>query len=248
MNLDPLSRRQWLTRGLTAAAAIGVTGGALDVLGATLKPQLDDITPSVCTLTCAQTLGPCYYSGTQVRHDITEGKSGLPSLLGFLIVDADTCQPVENASIDIWHTDRNGVYSAPITAMCNAGDATARTQTFCRGVQPADANGWAYFRTIYPGWYSGRTTHIHATIRVGTSAIVTSQFHFADTLIDYIYRTHPLYTHRPAKDTTNVRDGVIGGAATRVDPFLIQGKLIRDESLVGLKVIAIRNSTTRCSA
>ena len=34
-------------------------------------------------------------------------------------------------------------------------------QTFCRGVQMTDSTGLARFTTIYPGWYSGRITHVH---------------------------------------------------------------------------------------
>ena len=183
-----------------------------------------------------------------MRQDITEGKSGLPTLLSFLIVDADTCQPVQDATIDIWHTDNNGVYSAPINAMCNPGDALARQQTFCRGVQPTDSNGWAHFNSIYPGWYSGRTTHIHATIRRSGNAIVTTQFFFDDSLDDFVYKNHPNYSSRPNRDTTNLTDGVIGGSASRVSPFLFTSKLINGRSLVALKVIAIRSSATHCNA
>lgn len=249
MTTESLTRRDWLAKGAMAIAALGL--GARDLGGAltVFKPQLDDLTPGeVCTLTCAQTLGPCYYSGTQMRHDITEGKPGLPSLLAFLVVNADTCQPIANATVDIWHTDANGVYSAPINTFCNPGDALARTQTFCRGVRTTDSNGWAHFRTIYPGWYSGRTPHIHATIRVGGNAMVTTQFYFPDTLSDQIYRNHPLYLHRPNRNTTNTTDGVIGGNAARVNPYLFNSKLILGNSLVALKVIAIRNTVTTCNA
>ncbi len=207
-----------------------------------------DITKNVCTLTCAQTLGPCYYAATLIRRDITEGEVGLPTLLSFLVVDADTCTPIENASIDIWHTNAGGVYSAPINQMCNPGNALARTKTFARGIQMTDASGWAHFNTIFPGWYSGRTTHIHATVRRSGSEMVTTQFYFEDSLANFIYRNHINYLTRPNRDTTNSTDGVIGGSASRVAPFLFTTKLINDKSLVALKVIAIRSSTTRCSA
>src|SRR2546423_5251004 len=105
-----------LTRRELFAAAIGLT--AYPLIAAS---------PRICTLTCASTLGPCYYDGTLVRRDITEGKAGLPALLSFLVVNADTCAPIENASIDIWHTDARGVYSGPINMMCNSADLTARS-------------------------------------------------------------------------------------------------------------------------
>ncbi len=245
---DFLTRRDWLTKSIVAAAVIGLGVPRLDAQSS-LKPKLDDLTPGdVCTLTCAQTLGPCYYNGVVERHDITEGRPGLPTLLGFLIVDADTCQPIENAAIDIWHTDAGGVYSAPISTMCNGANSAARTQTFLRGIQPTDASGWAHFKSIYPGWYSGRTTHIHATIRVGSTARVTTQFYFPDDLNNHVYRNHPLYVSRPNKDTSNTSDGVIGGSATRVNNFLFTSKLINDKSVVALKVIAIRTSATACNA
>ncbi|HEV8660987.1 MAG TPA: protocatechuate 3,4-dioxygenase [Thermoanaerobaculia bacterium] len=244
-----MNRRELLTNGIAAAAAFATGLRGPNVVAQTLKKESLDLTPGdVCTLTCAATLGPCYYSGTTVRQDITEGKTGLPTLLSFLIVDADTCQPVQDATIDIWHTDNNGVYSAPINAMCNPNDALARQQTFLRGVQPTDTNGWAHFHSIYPGWYSGRTTHIHATIRRNNSEMVTTQFFFDDTLSDFIYRNHASYSHRPNKDTTNLSDNVIGGSTSRVKPFLFTPKLIDQKSLVALKVIAIRSVRTTCSA
>ena len=234
-----ISRREMLSRSLVAAAGVGLGAGSLPIFAAQ---------PTVCTLTCQMTLGPCYYSGTSIRSNLTEGKPGLPTLLAFLIVNADTCQPIQNASIDIWHTDAQGIYSAPINTFCNPGDALARTQTFCRGVQLTGADGWAHFNTIYPGWYSGRTTHIHATIRVNGNAMVTTQFFFDDVLSDAIYHVHPSYSNRPVKDTTNLRDNVIGGSASRVTPYLFSTKLILDKALVARKVIAIRTAATTCNA
>lgn len=241
----PFSRRELLLHTLPAVAGIAALARrveAQDVGVLALSPK------DVCTLTCASTLGPCYYSATQIRRDITEGVVGLPAMLSFLVVDADSCQPVANASIDIWHTNATGIYSAPINPFCNPNDAVARTQTFARGVQFTDAEGWAHFNTVFPGWYSGRTPHIHATIRRGTTEIVTTQFFFDDALSDWVYHNHPNYTSRPNRDTTNITDNVIGGSAARATPFLFQSKLINQKSLVALKVIAIRSSKTGCNA
>ena len=237
-----LSRHELFARGLTTATGLALGLGSLRAFGATLHAD------AVCTLACTQTLGPCYYAANLVRSNITEGKSGLPTLLSFLVVDADTCQPISNAAIDIWHTDADGVYSAPINTLCNSTDLTARTMSFCRGVQFTGSDGWAHFNTIFPGWYSGRTTHIHATVRVNGTEIVTTQFYFDDTLTGTIYSTHPNYSGRPMKDTTNTNDSVIGGAASRVSPFLFTSKLILGKALVARKVIAIRGSRTSCAA
>jgi protocatechuate 3,4-dioxygenase beta subunit len=258
-----LSRRRLLTRGLTAAVAAGLGLDALSRLaapafGSSLPsataanglalPAGQLATPSSCTLTCASTIGPCYYDSQLIRQDIREGVSGLSTLLSFLVVNADTCQPVSNASIDLWHANAAGVYSAPINTMCNGNDLAARQARFLRGIQFTGSDGWAHFQTVYPGWYSGRTTHIHLTVRVGGSEMVTTQLFFDDTFNSYIYQNFAPYTSRPNKDTANLRDNVIGGSASRVTPFLFDTKLINGKTLVARKVLAIRTTKTTCSA
>ena len=237
IDIDHINRRDLLTKSLA-------------LLGATALPlsALAEVPKNVCTITCTQTIGPCYYDGTLVRRDITEGKIGLPALLAFLVVDADTCQPIANAAIDIWHTDANGVYSAPINQMCNSRDASARALKFCRGIQTTGSDGWAYFNSIFPGWYSGRTVHIHATVRLNGGEIVTTQFYFDDALTDSIYHAHPAYTPRPNRDTTNTSDNILGGSLARMSPYIFDAKLFGGTSLVAMKTIAIRTSATRCSA
>ncbi|CAN5263527.1 hypothetical protein BH20ACI1_BH20ACI1_17020 [soil metagenome] len=148
-----VNRREMITKGLKAGAALGLGAMAMGALGnsnsflselfipkalAGIPTGALDFAADPCVLTCAATLGPCYYDTGLVRRDITEaatGKVGLPTRLGFRIVNADTCEPVQNASIDIWHTDNQGVYSAPISTFCNGTDSTVRTQRFGRGIQ-----------------------------------------------------------------------------------------------------------------
>lgn len=257
-----ISRRDLLIKGFKTAAAVGLGAAALNGLSdfnplsskalANLSADdLDYISADPCVLTCAATLGPCYFNTGLVRRDITEssaGKVGLPTRLGFRIVNADTCAPVPNASVDIWHTDNNGVYSAPISAFCNGSDAAVQTQRFGRGVQTTDANGWAYFDTFFPGWYSGRVTHIHATIRIGTTAMVTTQFFFLDRVSEFIYRSHPNYSHRPNRNTTNLTDNVIGGSLARVLPYIFSTKLANNKYLQAVKTIGIRTTPTTCNA
>lgn len=261
-----ISRRDLLARGFKTAAAVGLGAVALGALGdfsplsskalANLSADdLDFVSSDPCVLTCSATLGPCYYNTGLVRRDITEtsnGKAGLPTRLGFRIVNADTCEPITNASIDIWHTDNQGIYSAPISAFCNgSGTAgtTAQSQRFGRGLQNTDSNGWAYFDTFYPGWYSSRVTHIHATIRIGTTAIVTTQFFFLDRVSEFIYRSHPNYSNRPNRDTTNLTDNVIGGQGlARVLPYVFSTKLVNNKYLQATKTIGIRTTPTSCNA
>lgn len=261
-----ISRREMLKKGFKTAAAVGLGAAALGTLGdfsplsrkamANLTADdLDFAAADPCILTCGATLGPCYFNTGLVRRDITEsssGKVGLPTKLGFQIVNADTCAPITNASIDIWHTDNQGIYSAPISTFCNGSGAAgqlAQTQRFGRGVQNVDANGWAYFDTFFPGWYQGRVTHIHATIRVGTTAMVTTQFFFLDRVAEYVYRSHPNYSNRPSRDTTNLTDNVIGGQGiARVLPYVMNTRLVNGKYLQAVKTIGIRTNATTCNA
>jgi protocatechuate 3,4-dioxygenase beta subunit len=138
-----------------------------------------------CSLTCSATLGPCY-AETLERKDVSEGHAGLPVRLAFLIVNED-CEPIEGASIDIWHTAPEGMYSGPdASAFCTGSDPDAMAAQWFRGVQTSGADGRVDFDTCFPGWYSGRTLHIHLTIRVGETEYVTSQFGFDDALGDEI--------------------------------------------------------------
>jgi protocatechuate 3,4-dioxygenase beta subunit len=255
-----LSRREWLSRGIKSAAGLGLGALALGSMGdlspfvtkaslANLSPEgLNFAAAEPCVLTCTSTLGPCYFNTGLVRRNITEGKAGLPTRLGFRIVNADTCEPIQGASIDIWHTDHNGVYSAPISQFCNGTDPVVQTQRFGRGIQTSDANGWAFFDSFYPGWYQGRVTHIHATIRIGTTAMATTQFFFADRVSEFVYRSHPNYSHRPNRDTTNATDNVIGGNLSRVVPFLFSTRLVNNKFLQAVKTVGIRTTPTTCSA
>lgn len=44
--------------------------------------------------------------------------------------------------------------------------AMSSNETFLRGGWPTDANGLVELTVIYPGWYAGRTTHIHTSAHV----------------------------------------------------------------------------------
>lgn len=54
-------------------------------------------------------------------------------------------------------------------------NATYTSNHFLRGRQTTDANGLVNFTSIFPGWYSGRATHIHVHVYKadGTSLLVT---------------------------------------------------------------------------
>ena len=84
-------------------------------------------------------------------------------------------------------------------------------QKFLRGYQVTDTNGAATFTTIYPGWYRGRTVHIHFKVRTGSgsgqSAEFTSQLFFDEALTDQVYTQEP-YASKGQRDTLNSTDNI----------------------------------------
>ena len=152
-----------------------------------------------CILAPEQTEGPYYIANEKVRRNITDGRRGVPLTLRATVVDASTCKPIKGAAVDIWHCDAGGVYSG-------FGQG-ASSRTFLRGMQRTNVNGLALLKTIYPGWYQGRTVHIHVKVHVGGNVVHTGQLYFPDTLTDKVYRKAP-YSSRPGRTTRNANDFV----------------------------------------
>ncbi|MCW5696372.1 MAG: intradiol ring-cleavage dioxygenase [Bauldia sp.] len=152
----------------------------------------------VCVLVPEVTEGPYYFDPALVRSDITEGRPGLATALRMQVVDA-SCRPIEGARVDVWHCDATGVYSG-----YDAGEG----ETFMRGTQFADANGVVEFATVYPGWYTGRTVHIHFKVFLDATNVLTGQIFFPEEVSDFVYASYEPYTARPGRDMTNAADGI----------------------------------------
>ena len=191
------------------------TGGTKSMKGGYPDPFAMGSPGTACAVYPSQTLGPCYAQMPMMREDISDGMTGLPVRLSFLVVRGSACTPVPDAQIDIWHSGSNGIYSAYATGtICNPGSMNVQSQMFCRGVQVTSAMGRADFNTVFPGWYTGRTIHIHFTVRVGGRETKTSQLYFEDAMCDEIF-TQGEYVSRGRRDTTNASDQIFksGGAS-----------------------------------
>jgi protocatechuate 3,4-dioxygenase beta subunit len=160
-------------------------------------------------LTPEQTEGPYYIASEKVRRNLTDGRPGTPLLLRAFVVDASTCKAIKNAAVDIWHADAEGIYSG-------FGEGSA-SRTFMRGIQRSNAKGLALFRTVYPGWYQGRTVHIHVKVHLGGNVVHTGQLYFPDAVTDAVYRKAP-YSSRPNRSTRNAADAIYrnGGKKSQV--------------------------------
>jgi protocatechuate 3,4-dioxygenase beta subunit len=122
------------------------------------------------------------------------------------VADGGTCTPVLGARVDLWQCDASGVYSGVRDPQF---DTTG--QQFLRGYQLTDATGTARFTTIYPGWYRGRTVHVHFKVRTDPSAPrgheFTSQLYFDDALTDRVHSVEP-YATMGQRTVRNERDGI----------------------------------------
>ncbi len=169
-----------------------------------------------CVLIPAETAGPFPWPADGItlstdtffyRQDVTEGGAGVPFNLTLNVVNVnDSCSPIANAAVVIWHCDKDGNYSE---FGAQAG------KSFFRGIQLSDANGQVHFKTIYPGWYSGRTTHIHMQVFLSSHLSATSQMAFPEDITSTVYASS-LYASRGQKDTSNISDGVFSDTANTV--------------------------------
>jgi protocatechuate 3,4-dioxygenase beta subunit len=159
-----------------------------------------------CVLSPEQTRGPFHVPNAPLRRDITDGRPGLPLKLRLTVRDAITCRPIAGADVEVWHCDAGGVYSG----VGGPADDTA----FLRGHQRSSRSGRVRFRTIYPGWYPGRTPHVHVEVHVGGTAVHTGQLYFDDDITDAVYRREP-YAARGTADTTNATDLIYASGGAR---------------------------------
>ena len=199
MENERFTRRSSLAR-LGGLVVAGIGGGALvsseEAEGGNKAVETGAVS---CVLTPELTEGPYYIAGEQVRRDIREGHPGTLLTLHLRVLNVATCSPIKGAAVDIWHADAAGNYSG------FSSDTSSRT--FMRGIQRTDASGLATFLTVYPGWYQGRTVHIHVKVHVGGRVVHTGQLFFPDTLTDVAYKKAP-YSSRPNRTTRNAQDSI----------------------------------------
>jgi protocatechuate 3,4-dioxygenase beta subunit len=197
---NPISRRQALVAAGAVAAGAGVVGSRF------LGTANGATSSSSCVLSPDMTEGPYYLDENLIRRDITEGKDGLALQLRLTVEDASTCKPIRRATVEVWHADATGNYSG--------FDGAATQTTYLRGGQRTDRNGLAIIETIYPGWYQGRTPHIHLKVHVGGNVVHTGQLFFKTATSEGVYETGAYASHGEP-DTTNATDNIYASGGSR---------------------------------
>ncbi len=214
-----LTRREMLAliggSGMFIIAGTGLTRIAL-AQDATAEATAAATSIPSCVVKPALTEGPYFVDAQLNRSDIriepSDGsvKEGAMLKLAFRVTQLDSaaCIPLPGAQVDVWHCDADGAYSG----VSDPGFST-EDQKWLRGYQITDENGLAEFVTNYPGWYSGRTVHIHFKIRTEPDAEegyeFTSQLFFPEDLTDIVHVQAP-YAAKGYRDTLNENDSIYG--------------------------------------
>ena len=75
--------------------------------------------------------GPFYFDPKLVRSDVTEGKQGAPLAVTLQIVQTSDRAPIPDARVDLWHAEREGLYSG----YERQETGSSKGETFLRGTQ-----------------------------------------------------------------------------------------------------------------
>jgi protocatechuate 3,4-dioxygenase beta subunit len=208
---QPIRRRRVLS-------LLGFAGAAW----ASRAMQASAQTRPACVVRPQQTEGP-YFVDTQLeRSDLRSDpgskvvQPGMPLRLSFQVsrLSADRCDPMRDVEVELWQCNAQGVYSGVRDPHF---DTTG--QRFLRGYRITDGKGIARFLTIYPGWYPGRTVHIHFMLRTGAPDSrreeFTSQLYFEDALSDNVF-SRPPYAARGPRPVRNSQDGIYRRGGSRL--------------------------------
>ncbi len=187
--------------------------------------------PVACVLTPELTAGPYHLDGHLARSDITEDRAGLTLDFRVRVLALPGCEPLAGAAVDVWHCDAGGEYSGFNGNSLEATQAQGTNdRRFLRGVQLTDADGFARFTTIFPGWYEGRAVHIHLKVLEGGTLGATysgghvahvGQAFFDEALTAELLGQDPYRAHAGTR-TTNEQDSIYRqagpGAITTMTP------------------------------
>lgn len=124
-----------------------------------LTPACDDGNP-----TTQQFEGPFFSPNSPERVSLLEPEmTGMRLVLTGQVLSPN-CRAIANALVDFWQANSQGRYD-------NDGYKL-------RGHQFTDAEGRYRLETVVPGFYPGRTRHLHVKVQVANQPILTTQLYF----------------------------------------------------------------------
>ncbi|KAG8684603.1 hypothetical protein FRC11_011853 [Ceratobasidium sp. 423] len=207
-----------------------------DDTAATNTPTYSTIQNSTCVTAPEVTEGPYYVANELLRTDLREDQAGVDLVLDIGVIDTTTCTPLEDALVEIWNCNATGAYAGFTTASLgappggsppNGSPPTKRSTsmsdqyTWLRGGYATNSEGMVEFKTIYPGYYTSRTVHIHTMVQtnysVATNGSIIShagqvrhigQIFFDEDLNDQVL-VQPAYINTTQTRTLNNGDSVL---------------------------------------
>ncbi|KAI4592184.1 hypothetical protein KJ359_011422 [Pestalotiopsis sp. 9143b] len=242
-----LNKKRWEKR--NAANMKRASSGNTTWSITTEAPYYDVLQNDTCILTEEVTAGPYVWPRSQtLRQDIREGQEGIPMILDIGVLDVETCEPLENVLVDIWHCNATGSYSSftgldpntPFEELLEQLNVTIGPDldlhtddtTFLRGIWPTDTEGISEFTSIVPGFYVERTIHIHVQVHenyvirgngtvASSTTVSTGQIFLAEDLSAQLMAVDPYATHTEINRTTNDIDSIYAGeTANGYDPTI----------------------------
>lgn len=127
-------------------------------------------------------------------------------------------------------------YAKTCALLVGGNNDEALDTKWFRGKQLTDADGCVYFKGCFPGWYTGRSAHIHFRVtRLGGETYATQLGYDAEVARD-IYLNHPDYTGKD-QDMSNDKDpwfSVMTSSANFIDTLRQ-----RDGSMLAYKTLRV---------
>lgn len=207
---------------------LGAGGDAPGTEGSSGRAGSPNGSAPTCLVRPEQTEGPYFLdemlNRSDIRIDPVSGvqKPGVPLEVSLRVFDASegACVPLSGALVDLWQCDAAGIYS-------DVAELGTSGQRFLRGHQLTGVTGDASFVTVYPGWYPGRTPHLHFKVRFvdrrGTSRAFTSQLYFEEGVNDAVLAGE-LYAARGPRSVSNATDAIFrAGGSELILPVAPKG-------------------------
>ena len=186
-----------------------------------------------CTVSPTETAGPFPTTtpSTLVRSNIRDDRTGVAFTIAINVKNTNnSCAALAGAIVDIWHCDKDGHYSEYGGSGMQSVNYTS--VHFLRGRQTTDSNGQVNFASIFPGWYTGRATHIHVHVynSSGTSLLIT-QIAFPEGSSSAVITVNGSggvpygYTKGMSGYTYNASDNVFNDDSSGVEVTTVAGSL-----------------------
>lgn len=174
--------------------------GAVD--GGIADAGMSDDAGAPCEPSPTSGAGPFINTGDNYPvMDIAGDRVGTPLTIQIHFEDCEA-GPIVGADIEVWYCDASGTYSE----YSNNGNNRVG-QSYLRGVQATNEMGAITMQGIYPGWYPGRATHIHARLILPSGQSTTYQIAFPDDISSAV---HTQSSYEGQNTTSNAQDGFFG--------------------------------------